>query len=633
MKKTDQELGMGRPISRRDLIHHSTLAALGLALYPGGIAAATDTAAPYYPPTRTGLRGSHPGAFESAHALAREGKSFGPARELAEEYDLVVVGAGISGLAAARFYQKEFGQSSRILLLENHDDFGGHARRNEFHQGGAMRLAIGGTQNLEHWQFSAVTRSLMRELGIDVDEMLTRQAFDYGQGGRNGPAVWFDSQTYGQSKLVTNFSLTGREMGRPVGRIDELPLSEEAREQLKRFYSMRANVLDGHSDEQVAAYLSATHYEDFLREQGGLGEEAIQLYARASHGYWGLETRALSVTEALEAGMPGAQLLGYETDAGDWDYPAAMFPDGNASVARLQVKALIPAVAPSGTDASNIAQARFDYSQLDRPEHYVRLRLNATVINAVNTGPGVAVSYVRGGEVLQVTGRHVVMACYHSVIPHLCPDLPAAQQAALKYQVKRPLLLTNVLLRSSAAMDSLGITGAYCPGRMHSKLFLSRGINTGGYRNDPADGGPVPLTFWGSISPPPGAASLTDQLRASRATMLALSFEDYEREVRTVLDEMLGPAGFNVREDVLAITVNRWPHGYAHDYMDLWDPEWLPGEAPHEIARRPHGNIAIANADAGADAYTHVAIDQAFRAVQELGEPASEPLPGTSPAA
>jgi spermidine dehydrogenase len=158
---------------------------------------------------------------------------------------------------------------------------------------------------------------------------------------------------------------------------------------------------------------------------------------------------------------------------------------------------------------------------------------------------------------------------------------------------------------------------------MHSDVFMFKGFNTGGYRHEFSDHGPVPLTFWGSIAPPRDVVHVVDQCRASRATMLALTFEDYEREVRTVLKGMLGPAGFDVQRDVLAITVNRWPHGYSRDYLDLWDPAWPEGEAPHEIASRPFGNITMANSDAGADAYTHVAIDEAFRAVQEL--PANSP--------
>ena len=148
--------------------------------------------------------------------------------------------------------------------------------------------------------------------------------------------------------------------------------------------------------------------------------------------------------------------------------------------------------------------------------------------------------------------------------------------------------------------------------------IVVKGIDGGEYRHDWDDPGAAVMQFWGSV--PPGASGLDirTQHRASRARLLAMTFEDFEREVRTVLDGMLAPAGFNAADDILAITVNRWPHGYAYEYLDLWDPEWAPGEAPHEIARQPFGSIAFANADAGAVAYTHVAIDEAWRAISDL---------------
>jgi spermidine dehydrogenase len=618
LKKTDSELGMNTDISRRDFIHDAGLAALGLSLPISGLAnAESRTGQQYYPPTRTGLRGSHPGAFEYAHALAREGKGFDAPRDLDEHYDLVVVGAGISGLAAAHYYRKRFGKDARILLLENHDDFGGHAKRNEFHQGGQMRLAQGGTNNLEYWQFSDTVKALMDEFGIDVNDMQRNQEFAYGTDGGNGPALWFDEETYGENKLLTQCTLSGNARSDMDTCVDEFPLSEQARNELTLFYAMRTNVLEGKSEEQAQAYMEGISYPEFLRRHGGLGEEAIQLFDNSVHVSWGLETRCMSASEGVNAGLPGLHLLGDDAPAEPNYYPVALFPDGNASLARLQVQALIPAVSP-GTRVDNVALAKFDYSQLDRAESEVRLRLNSTVINASNTGDGVSVSYIRSGEVFRVKAHHCVMACYHVIIPHLCPALPAEQKTAQKYQVKRPLLMTNVLIRSSEAMDKLGITGASCPGRMHESMYLSRGMNTGGYRHDVADKGPVPVTFYGSIAPPKDIVSLQDQCRAAREKMLSLSFEDYEREVRTVLDGMLGPAGFDAKRDILAITVNRWPHGYAHDYMDLWDPEWPEGEAPHEVASRPFGRIAMANADAGADAYTHVAIDEAYRAVNEL---------------
>ena len=171
-------------------------------------------------PVLTSLRGSHPGSFEAAHALARDGAAFPAPRDLDEEYDLVVVGAGISGLAAAHYYRKRFGNRSRILLLENHDDFGGHARRNEFHQGGPMRLALGGTHNLEYWQFSDTVNDLMDELGIDTKALLRDKEFGYGRNGPNGPAIWFDEETYGVDRLVTPYTLETWTPGQPIDCID-----------------------------------------------------------------------------------------------------------------------------------------------------------------------------------------------------------------------------------------------------------------------------------------------------------------------------------------------------------------------------------------------------------------------------
>jgi spermidine dehydrogenase len=127
-----------------------------------------------YPPKLTGMRDNHPGSFEAAHALAWRGTKPTRYRKLTEHYDLVIVGAGLSGLAAARFYQKHMGASARILLLDNHDDFGGHAKRNEFHESGRMLLGVGGSVNLESPEdYSEVAKGLLDELGIDFEAMKT----------------------------------------------------------------------------------------------------------------------------------------------------------------------------------------------------------------------------------------------------------------------------------------------------------------------------------------------------------------------------------------------------------------------------------------------------------------------------
>ena len=622
MHKDDQRLGMNRSISRRDLLHDGGVATLASMLAGPALA---DTAAGNkvskpmpadYPPVRTGLRGSHPGSFEAAHVL-RDGGQFQALKDDPDTYDLVIVGGGISGLTAAIYYQDRFGADARILIVENHDDFGGHAKRNEFHQAGTMRLSMGGTHNLEPWQFSANVNKFLKRLGIDIEDLRANKEFNYGFDAANGTSIWFDKETYGEDRLVTNYTLESWTPKQSLACIDEFPLSAAAKKQLQGLFRTDVNVLEDY-DGDVQAYLASISYPEFLQRHAGAGAEAIGIFNKTMHGAWGVELRAMSAREALGAGMPGLGLIGMQAHMAEREYPVAMFPDGNASIARLLVHRLIPEVAP-GTDVHNVALANFDYAKLDKPDHPVRLRLGATVLNARNTDRGAAITYMHDGALRRVTSKHCVMACYHSILPYLCPDLPAAQRQAQSYQVKLPLLLTNVLLKSSEAMDKLGIDQVYCPGRMHSSMFMFKGINTGGYQHPMHDKGAVPLVFWGSISPPPDAVDAKAQFRASRQKMLELSFEDYEREVRTVLHGLLGPVGFKVDEDILAITVNRWPHGYAYGYMDLWDEKFATGQTPHERARAPFGNITFANSDAAASAYTHDAIDQAKRAVDELG--------------
>ena len=208
-QKTDDQLGMGQPITRRDFVQGSSVALAGALVSPLGLASSLpadatgpDPAPSYYPPTRTGMRGSHEGAYEVAHALARQGASFDNPIDTGEAYDLVIVGAGISGLACAHYYRERFGADARILLLENHDDFGGHAKRNEFHQSGSMVLALGGTHNLEWWQFSETVQDFMATYGVDIEAMRQKMEFNYGEDAPNSPAMWFDESSYGVNRLI-----------------------------------------------------------------------------------------------------------------------------------------------------------------------------------------------------------------------------------------------------------------------------------------------------------------------------------------------------------------------------------------------------------------------------------------------
>ena len=616
-----------RAITRRDFVHDVSLAGLGLLLPLPGLAAALSGAA-YYPPTLTGLRGSHPGSFEVAHALAREGRHFDNPQVLDETYDLVVVGGGISGLAAAYFHRKRHGPQSRILILDNHDDFGGHAKRNEFHQGGPMRLAWGGTVNIEYPKYSAEAIGLLRDLGIDIPRL--RKDFDFNWLGSRDtlkPALLFNEARYGRDVMLRGVTLDSLEPEDLAEQVDSFPLSDDARAKLKAFLAADRDVLAGKSPDEREAYLHGTSYTDFLRQEFGLPDEAIQVFSNAPSGFWGVPAEHLSVAECLWSGLPGAHVVG------DWDEPGleendrdvAMFPDGNSSIARLLVRALVPESVP-GTGGRRRPVRHRDRAARLRRARWIRVSRTAAA-----QLDGRACRECRGrrrrhrrlrerGRLLRVSARQAVLACYNAIIPYIAPELPAPQKSALAQCVKRPMLVVNTVLRNGQALQKLGIKGAQLPGSFLQNVFLVTGVNVGDYHPDwrPEDAC-VMQSFASFGSPQPGAG-LASQARAARAQMLAMPFEDYEREVRRVLTSLLGPGGFDAERDILAITVNRWPHGYARDHLDLEDAAWNAEPAPEVVGRQRFGRIAIANSDAGADAYTHAAIDQAWRAVSELAD-------------
>lgn len=629
MNRKDRRLGMGRNITRRDFIHDVGLGSAALGL-PSGVLAQALTGNPessgaYYPPTRTGLRGAHPGAFEAAHALARERQAVGTARDTGERYDLVVVGGGISGLSAAYFHRQKHGPEARILVLDNHDDFGGHAKRNEFHQGGDMRLAWGGTVNMEFPKYSAVAMQLLEQLGIDIPRLL--EDFDFNwrdgvEGLRYG--TWFDARHFGRDVLLPGVTMESADLAMHV---DAFPLSDPARAALKAFLLADDDLLAGMSPDAKLAWAHRTSYRDFLR-LGGVPDEAIAVFSGATMGYWGVRAENLSVMECLETGLPGLHRVGTlgeeEAGGGDPGVRSAMFPDGNASIARLLVRALVPEATPdlpAGADPHGIVTTSLDYAQLDRPGSAARIRLNSTVLNVHEqpAGQGVRVMYAADGRLHGVTGKQVIMACYNRIIPHLVPTLPEAQKQALSQSIKRPMLIMNVLVRNGRVIRDSGMMGAYLPGRLAQSVRLVWGVNAGGYRGDFQPGEPAVLQFYGGVAAPqPEGLSITQQHQAARAMLLEMPFEAFEREAREVLNGVFGAGGLDAARDVLAITVNRWPHGYARDHLDLEDQAWNAQPPPNEVGRQRFGNIAIANSDAGADAYTHTAIDQAWRAVNEL---------------
>jgi spermidine dehydrogenase len=535
---------------------------------------------------------------------------------------LVVVGGGLSGLSAAWFY-KDAKPDARILILDNHDDFGGHAKRNEFWSGEKMLLSHGGTINMEDFnEYGPAAQRLVRALGIDptrFGDFSEKELYDDLQLRK---ATFFGRETFGSDRLVSG-------PGEPSWKefLAKTPLTQAARDDIAMLQETRVDYLPGLSPSEKRDRLQHISYRDFLIDVVGIGQDSLAILQR--DGYWAIGIDALSAWAAAGGGAPGTLGLGFAQEEEESTY--FRFPDGNASIARLLVRSLVPGVA-SGSSMEDIVTARFDYDRLDRADTDVRVRLESTVVGVRHLGESenaqqVEITYVSEGQAQRVRAGKTVLACYNSVIPHLCPELPKPQKVALSQSLKAPLVYTSVLVRNWRAFAKLGVYNVHCPGSYFGDIRLSDPISIGDYQHSKSPDEPILLNLY-RVPLSPGLPA-QEQWKAGRYDLLSTTFETFERHIRDQLGRVLSDGGFDPGRDIEAITVNRWPHGYAYGQNpETGDISYLLDEVPADkapwlIARQTYGRIAIANSDAAANAMTEGAIGEAHRAIMELlAEPA-----------
>jgi spermidine dehydrogenase len=613
---------MGIAISRRDFLNGVSVA-IGASLLP---ACAPDgepilgVSEPYYPPAAMGMRGSHPGSFEVAHAAVQGQRWVG--EKTGEHYDLVVVGAGISGLAAAYIYRRDVDGDARILILDNHDDFGGHAKRNEFSIDGRTLIGYGGTMLISGaGTFPDVAKQVMRELGIDASRSDEFHHEELLASLGLGKASFFDKETFGADYLATGTLDSSEAIG-------DAPLSASAKAELARLLLDEEDYLAGMTAAERRAVLESHSWRDYLEKFAGMGEEVLTYIQKMPQGVWAIGADAFPAWLAWLDEYPGFAGMDIGYNSGDSDEEGEgrfRFPDGNASVARLLVRKIIPGIAP-GNSMEDIVTARFDYSGLDRVENLTRIRLNSTVVDLRhrdgNLDADVEVSYVTGQISRTVTAAKVVWAGYHAMLPHICPDVPEDQVAALGSSVRAPLVYLNVLIRNWSSLVKLGVRRAYCPGSFYQRVMFTHAVSMGDYRFPQSPDEPV-LLHLEHIPLAPGLTA-PEQFRAGSRALLEISFETFERNVRDQLGRILGPGGFDPARDIAGITVNRWPHGYAYSFdaesgdVAWWPKWWRHDRRPWVDARQRVGNIAFAGTDAASNAMTQSAIEEAHRSVHSL---------------
>jgi len=634
----DRSLGMDSAITRRDFLE-STLLASGAALFDAAspvrlleAQARNESAAADF----NGFGGvgeyatSNGNTWDvlSAGHKIRDGvfeKAIAAAQDTGEHFDCVIVGGGISGLAAALFFARNAGANTTTLILENHPIFGGEARQNEFEVDGQRLIGHQGSAIY----FAQYPHSFLAQFYDSIG--LKEPHLDYQKWGGSGPEMPIGRTPYDSAGMSTGQYgfFFGAQFGEkpgvwqidPVGKkFASAPVPDATRKELLRWYSgaaSQASPFAGpkYEGDEISRHLDSITLEEHYVRQYKLSREFIRTFLSPDLGGGsGLGADALSAY-----GDYAADLLHPYEGKGE---AVQMFPGGNTTIARLTVKALIPSSISGDATVEGVTRGKVNFAALDAKDSPAKIRLGATAISVQHdTSPekseSISIVYAVGEKLFRVRARSVVMAGGSWTSKHIIRDLPQSHREAYAQFFRSPCLMANVALRNWRFLAKLGMTGCRWFGSgVGNYLELRRLATVGDVPKTISPDSPVVLTLKVLYSYP--GLSAEQQGQRGRGEMLATSFRDYERRIRQQFTDMFSDAGFDASRDIAGIVLNRWGHAYLSP-----QPGFFFGTngkpAPRDILRAaPFGRIAFANTDLAGAMDHRFSILEAQRAVQQL---------------
>ena len=542
-----------------------------------------------------------------------------------ETYDCVVVGGGISGIAAALFFQRLAGPDKSCLILENHPIFGGEAKQNEFAVDGKRLIAHQGSAiYLVPYPHSFIARfydsiglhtpklSYQKWSGPQPEMTIGRTPYDSAGLSRGQYAFWFGAK-FGHKP--------GMWVVDPVGKkLQGAPISESARKELLRWFSGRSSEESKfeppkYEGDEISRQLDSITLEQHIMQRSGLSEETIRTF--------------LSPVEGGGSGLGPDALSAYCDYAADLLHPlddgsgeaVQMFPGGNTTIARLMVKALIPSCIDGPATVGAVSRNAVKLGALDTPGAAARMRLSATVVSVHHEGDpakadSLSIAYAKDGKVFRVKARSAVVAGGSWTAKHIITDLPTAQRQAYAQFYRSPCMMANVAVRNWRFLQKMGITGCRwfegVGNYMDVRRLATVGIDDATIHPD----APIVLTLKVLYAYP--GLPTEEQGRRGRAEMLGISFREYEQRIREQFDAMFAHAGFDASRDIAAIILNRWGHAYLNP-----QPGFFFGSngkpAPREVLRSaPFGRITFANTDLAGAMDHRYSILEAHRAVGQI---------------